>query len=228
MIRTLRTDLEPLPERMLHLPIDHRGYVVPWFVEWVPDQDGIPFPEFRAVSPHKIRYAVIKKLCWVCGKPLGAHKAFVVGPMCGVNRIAAEPPSHLECARWSARNCPFLSKPQMVRRTDETFEAMQEEPPGIMIERNPGVVLLWICKGYQVIGDGRGGKLCSLGDPESVEWYFQGRAATRAEVEESVRTGLPALTAFLPQDEDRRGVELALLDAGAAQLAKLYPAEAGA
>jgi hypothetical protein len=35
--------------------------------------------------------------------------SFVVGPMCGINRNSAEPPSHKECAQWSARNCPFLS-----------------------------------------------------------------------------------------------------------------------
>jgi hypothetical protein len=32
-----------------------------------------------------------------------------------------------------------------------------------------------------------------LGEPERVDWYAHGRAATRAEVDESIATGLPAL-----------------------------------
>ena len=31
---TYRPELEPLPDRMKRLPV-HRGYPVPWFVEWV-------------------------------------------------------------------------------------------------------------------------------------------------------------------------------------------------
>ena len=39
-------DLPPLPRRFLGLPIDDRGYPVPWFVHWV---DGKP--DFRLVRP---------------------------------------------------------------------------------------------------------------------------------------------------------------------------------
>src|SRR5258708_35755545 len=105
---------EPLPSRMLSLPIDDRGYVVPWFVDWI---DGKP--EFRAMDGKKFVRAVREKLCWVCGERLGRYMTFVAGPMCGINRTSSEPPSHLECARWSARNWPFLSNPEMIRRIDE-------------------------------------------------------------------------------------------------------------
>ena len=59
-----------------------------------------------------------EKRCWVCGDPLGVHLTFPIGPMCALNRTISEPPSHHECASWSARNCPFLSRPHMVRRED--------------------------------------------------------------------------------------------------------------
>jgi hypothetical protein len=103
----IRPELEALPSRMKTLPVDERGYPVPWFVDWV---DGKP--EFRAMDGNKWESAVRYRLCWVCGGTLGVNKSFVAGPMCGINRTSAEPPCHLECATWSARNCPFLKNPQ--------------------------------------------------------------------------------------------------------------------
>src|SRR6516164_3611940 len=105
----LHDGLEPLPDKLKHLPIDERGYPVPWFVDWV---DGKP--EFRAMDGRKFRDAIKKRLCWVCGDRLGINLAFLAGPMCGINRTSAEPPSHYICAAWSARNCPFLNNPHAV------------------------------------------------------------------------------------------------------------------
>jgi hypothetical protein len=184
----LRPELEALPPRLRHLPVDDRGYPVPWFVAWVEGK-----PEFRAMDPDKWRLAVRHHLCWVCGEALGVHLSFLIGPMCGVNRTTSEPPSHRGCAQWSARNCPFLSRPHMVRREDELTQACEGNVAGEMIRRNPGVSLLWNCLGYRLIPDGRGRPLIRIGAPESVEWWSAGRHATRAEVEESVSSGLPAL-----------------------------------
>lgn len=188
-----RPELEPLPRHMQHLPVDpQRGYVVPWFVDWI---DGKP--EFRAMNRQKYFRAIRERLCWVCGEKIGSHYAFVVGPMCGINRISSEPPSHIDCARWSARNCPFLSNPSMVRREDGLLDnnKLREASPGICIARNPGVALVWITREYEVISDGRGGVLIQMGKPTGVEWYCRGRAATREEVEESIDNGIGALEA---------------------------------
>src|SRR5262245_54991717 len=111
----LRPDLPPLPSRIAGLPIDpERGYPVPWFVAW---HDGKP--EFRTADGRKFRQAIRDRLCWVCGQPLGRHLVFVIGPMCTVNRVTVEPPCHLDCAEFSVRACPFLSKPQMTRREND-------------------------------------------------------------------------------------------------------------
>ena len=196
----LRPELEPLPDRMKDLPVDHRGYVVPWFVEWIDGPDGKKVPEFRATSGTKMAIAHRNGLCWVCGKKVGSYKCFVIGPMCGINRISSEPPSHHECAQWSVRNCPFLSRPHMVRREDEDSKQWMGNSSGVMITRNPGVTLLWITRSYRIVSDGKGGALFEVGDPERVEWYSQGRPATREEVEESVRTGLPLLLEIASQE----------------------------
>lgn len=184
----MRPSLGLLPRRMAKLPIDERGFVVPWFVDYV---DGKP--EFRAMNPEKWKRAVRERLCWVCGEKLGKYMTFVLGPMCGINRVSSEPPSHLECAEWSAKNCPFLSNPEQVRRQDEIVNAASKMAGGIGILRNPGVAMLWTCKDYNLYPDGKGGVLINMGEPEHVLWFREGRPATRAEVMESVETGFPAL-----------------------------------
>jgi hypothetical protein len=186
--------LEPMPPRIARLPLDERGYPVPWFVAWTDEGK----PEFRAMDLEKFVRAIKEKRCWVCGDVMGVHVVFVAGPMCGINRTSSEPPCHLECARWSARNCPFLSNPNMVRREDEVINnaSLREQAAGCAIARNPGVAMLWITRSFEIFKDHKGGYLLTMGEPTSVEWYAKGRAATRAEVMESIATGLPSLEAI--------------------------------
>lgn len=190
--RPMRSDLPPLPNLMSNLPVDKRGYPVPWFVKWI---DGEP--EFRAMDPIKYWQAVRKRLCWVCGNPLWREIVFTIGPMCAVNRISSEPPSHRECAKYSAMGCPFLSKPQMVRREGGLPEA-PANVGGVMIARNPGVTLLWYTYRYEHIetpkrGPSDAGFLFHIGRAFKVEWYCRGRLASRAEVIEAMESGLPTL-----------------------------------
>lgn len=228
----LRGELEPRPDRLIKLPL-YRGYPVPWFVAWqdaagVICQAGAPgaVPEFRCMDGAKWKLAVERRRCWVCGEPLGVWLTFVIGPMCGINRVTAEPPCHHECAVWSARNCPFLSKPHMVRRENDLPEA-QKPQPGFAIMRNPGVTLLWTTRGYHLFGDGKGGKLIRIDSADRVEWYAEGRLATRAAVAHSVATGLPALMELAEaQDRDEPGAgAVAELTRLAKAFEAMYPAE---
>ena len=34
-----RSDIPPLPPRIAKLPVDERGYPVPWFVQWLGPKD---------------------------------------------------------------------------------------------------------------------------------------------------------------------------------------------
>lgn len=184
-----RSGLQEVPSRLTSLPIDDRGYPVPWFVAW---EDGKP--EFRAMDPTKFIRAIRDKLCWVCGEKLGVRFTFVAGPMCGINRTSSEPPSHPDCALWSAINCPFLSNPNMVRREDERINnaALRDNAAGMAITRNPGVAMLWKTREYEVFRADNG-YLIQMGEPESVEWYAVKGIATRTQVMESIDSGLPNL-----------------------------------
>jgi hypothetical protein len=121
------------------------------------------------------------------------------------NRCISEPPSHLDCAIYSARVCPFLANPRMRRNArdlyapDGTLRDGLNEAAGIGLKRNPGAVCVWVTKEFRVVREGNG-VLFRLGDPEQVLWFAEGRPATRDEVLHSIETGLPILADLARQE----------------------------
>jgi hypothetical protein len=205
------------PKRIARLAHDKHGRPVPWFVAWIDGQ-----PDFRVVAPGKIQDAVNLGQCWVCGGILGGWKAFVIGPMCAINRVSAEPPSHRDCAIYSATHCPFLTKPQMRRRESGVPEEAHS-PAGTMIPRNPGVALVWVTRSFEPLRTPDGGVLFTVGDPVDVMWFAEGRKATRAEVEASIDSGLP----ILRTEADKEGpAAVADLEAMHREALTLLPREA--
>lgn len=186
-----------MPPKIAALPVDpERGYPIPFFVDYV---DGKP--EFRIADGRKWMRCIKERLCWVCGQKLGRNIAFVIGPMCSINRVSADPGMHFACAEWSAQACPFLTKPQLVRRENGLTESYTDKTDVGMIDRNPGVSLLWVTREFNII-KGAGNKyLFALGRPESVSWWREGRSATRTEIEESMRTELPLLEKSCDMEE---------------------------
>lgn len=171
------------------LPEDKHGRKIPWFV--AVDEDGVP--DHRIARAEAIREATTQGLCWLCGIPRGKEAAFVIGPMCTVNRVAPEPPSHFECARYAADACPFLSTPNM-RRRDSDLPEDRLPPSGYAIARNPGVIAVWYARDWEIFrAPGGSGVLFDIGDPRRVYWRTRGRAATQAEVLASFATGLPTI-----------------------------------
>lgn len=175
-----------MPARFLRLPIDDRGYPVPKFVKWVDSK-----PDFRAADTEFWTTAIRHKLCWLCGEKLGRYLAFVIGPMCAINRTTSEPPSHLDCARFAVKACPFLTQPHRIRNAHD-LPPERIPAPGAPIDRNPGVALIWIAEDYQIF-NATGGPLIAIGEPVATEWYAHGRKATRAEIMASIESGLPLL-----------------------------------
>jgi hypothetical protein len=168
-------------------------------------------PDHRVVEPRAMKVCVQQFRCWICGGPLGRFRSFLVGPMCAINRISGEPPSHLECARYAARACPFLTRPHAKRRDAGMPDTPLTKPAGMHLERNPGVALVWTTRTYKPFkaarpGGGADGVLFDMGPAESMEWFAEGRAATLEEVEQSIRTGLPSLIEVAQNDADEAGV----------------------
>src|SRR3954454_7942113 len=139
--RIIRSDI--MPRSVARLKRDKRGYPVPWFVAWF---DGEP--DFRVMDDVKLHRIARgqDRSCWVCGERLSRLSAYVIGPMCAVNRVSSEPTSHVECAEYAAQACPFLSNPRRTRQEGE-HRPMPDgvtEPAGKAILRNPGVALVWV------------------------------------------------------------------------------------
>lgn len=210
-----------MPDRVRRLPRNRHGYPIPWFVAELEDGSR----DFRIADQRKHLDALRFKLCWVCGGNLGRYAAFVIGPMCAVNRISAEPPSHLDCAVYSAKVCPFLATPQMKRREGGKPDGLVEAA-GVTITRNPGVALVWTTRQYRIFRPemGAAGYLCDIGEPTSLQWFAEGRAANRAEVIASMESGLPALRDACQQDDDP-ALSLTVLEGDYARALKLVPDE---
>lgn len=191
-----------VPPRIAALPVDPRGYPVPYFVGEI---DGKL--DFRVIDPAKLIACVKFARCWICGQRLGAHRTFVVGPMCAVSGVSAEPPSHRDCAEFAARVCPFLVMPRAVRR-EATLPANLPELPGHLIDRNPGVSLLWTTKSVRPFRVGEG-LLFRMGEAKEILAYREGRHATNAELRASFESGIAIMRATA-ETEGRHAV--AMLD----------------
>lgn len=191
------------PPRIKKLPLNDVGYRVPWFVAWI---DGKP--DFRIIRPQGTQLAHRDGLCWICGETMGSYKTFMIGPMCAINRVSAEPPMHKECAIYSAKACPFMTRPNMRRRPVDGEVLGTIDAPGTTIDRNPGVTLAWTTKSYkafriprEMVQQGmQPGMLFEIGNPTDLMWFSEGRTATREEILTSIETGYPLLLEAAEQD----------------------------
>jgi hypothetical protein len=205
----------PMPDRFKKLPISDKGFPTPYFVG---ELDGKP--DFRVIHPDRFADCYNKRLCWLCGEKLGQYLAFVIGPMCSINRISSEPPSHRECAEYAVRACPFLSKPR-ARRNEEGLPALEDMSAGNPIAHNPEAALIWITKSYKPIR-AHNGVLFEIGDPVETLWFKEGRKATRAEIDAAIAKGFPLLW----REASAEGPEaLEVLGRYMARAQKLLPAE---
>ena len=197
-----------MPQRIAALPQDRRGYPVPRFVCWF---DGVP--DFRVVDTPFLYRAIKHKLCWVCGQPLGRMLVFPIGPMCVINRVTAEPPSHFDCAEYAVRVCPFLAIPN-THRTPSKHPHV--EAAGMMIERNPGVIALYTVRHYELFDGaalgGNSGVLFRLPEPREVRWYREGHMALPDEVIASIRDGMPNLISAAKRDRQPGEAMQALME----------------
>jgi len=183
-----------IPDRLRGLPLDERGYPVPYFVAWI---DGKP--DHRIVDPAKFRVCVRKGRCWICGRNLGKFATFTIGPMCVVNKISGEPPAHQECAKFAVQACPFLTLPRAVRRDAKLPHQVTVHPD--MLVHNPGAMILWTTDEWdEVLGAPGDAPVVSFGEPSRVSFWCQGRTATRGELLDAMAKGLPELQRMAEAD----------------------------
>jgi hypothetical protein len=203
----LRNDLPPLPERIMKLPVDpKRGYPVPFFVQWLKEENGKLIacpagegePDFRITDPEALVTCLWDNVCWTCGEKLGLFRAYLLGPQAALQRMSHEPPSHVECAKFAVKSCPFMVNPEMKRREDETTRSILTDEHSII--ENPGITVLWVVKepdGATVTKQINEPTLFHLGNPVEVTWWKEGREATSKETTVAIETAVGRLIAGL-------------------------------
>jgi hypothetical protein len=94
-----------IPPRMKHRPVDAHGYPIP-FVQLI-GPDGLP--DFRVIDMALLQRCLARRLCGLCGEPMGRNIFFVGGPLCVPNGLFCDPPMHKDCAEFALRTCPHLA-----------------------------------------------------------------------------------------------------------------------
>lgn len=168
-----RPELADMPDRLRGRPIDHRGFPVPWFVT---NKTDAGLWDFVRINEARKNEALRKRVCWVSGERLGRAVAFVVGPMCIINRVASDPPIIPEIAEWSARICPFLSRP-LAKRPD--WDGDQRATPGVLVPDNPGLCAVWVTRDYEMSTRDYG--VIHFWEPQRVTWWRKGEDVTHSQ-----------------------------------------------
>lgn len=140
----------PMSKTIERLPRDARGFPVPAFVHkpagW---RSGEPL-DMRVLDVAHYEEMARKRLCGVCGLTLYSKVWFIGGPMCLLNRIFGDNGLHRDCAEFSLRVCPFLSRStaHYGERPGDTERFLQD--PNLVKQRPPYMVLL-STDGYGVL-----------------------------------------------------------------------------
>ena len=99
----------PIPERMRHLPVDHRGYPVPVIV--ITGKDGKPA---FAVNDIDMQNRMLDEdRCSICGGKLFRGRWLVGGCLSAFacKGMFADAPLHEECVHYALQVCPYLAAP---------------------------------------------------------------------------------------------------------------------
>lgn len=104
-----------IPPFLSHLKVDHRGYPVPFFVQWI---DGRP--DFRLLDVGKWKICMDNRLCSICGLKLPKDfHYFIAGPQGLKNKTSTDTPMHHDCAMFSIEACPHLYYGKADRRSGD-------------------------------------------------------------------------------------------------------------
>lgn len=104
------------PTRIAKLPLDNRGFPIPWNVQR--DIDGNPM--FTVNDQVKHVLALTGDLCPLCGEANQQIRWFVGGPMSAFDPNGAyfDLPGHKSCIEYALQVCPYLTAKNYTHRID--------------------------------------------------------------------------------------------------------------
>lgn len=194
---TTKTEVT-VPHRLKNRP-RYGGYIVPYFVAWFKDghlcneRTKGAKPHFPATDQRRLVSCRQQNRCWICGSPLGTHKAFVFGPASALARASYEPPSHRDCARYAMQVCPYLTNPNAKHAVDKGYELPEDTTllPDVS-PHHPGVTLIYVTRQYGVEQrDPSRGVVVFLPDaPTQCEFWTEGRRASYKEACDAIQRAI--------------------------------------
>ncbi len=176
----IRSFSVPLPDRIRALPVDPRGYPVPFFVKCVNGSY-----DFRVMDVEAGLRALRVGLCWICGQKLGRFVAFVGGPKSELTCGFADLPSHLDCATFAAQTCPFMVLPAARMRTADLPEEASLLPA--QTAENPGITAVVATRKWHYNAEAGH---CVVDHKEKVLWFTRGRPASDEEIYVAKKTAM--------------------------------------
>ena len=166
-----------VPRHVQHLHCDLLGRPIPFYMRWIDDHT----PDLDFIDAGKLTHCVTCGLCWICGEtiPKSQQVGFTVTSTNALQRIATEPPQHVDCAEWAARVWPMA--------------VTRSLPPFLKLQRYSGLLCVWITHHYHrpiKLPDGL--YRFDLGAPRRVIWVANGRELSRDEGQESMKQQIAA------------------------------------
>lgn len=125
----------PIPLCMRHLPLDPRGYPIPYVV--LRDANG--GAHFTVNDDRLTERCRRLDLCPICGDKLFRGRWFVGGPASAFDPNGAylDTGMHDECAHYALRACPYLAAPKYSRRLEGATlkgKELPSEVPNVFID----------------------------------------------------------------------------------------------
>ncbi len=140
----------PIPLRMRHLDLDHRGFPIFYIAQRDPSNGRAMF----AVNDFiKQRECAERDLCEICGTKLFRGRWFIGGPLSAFHPQGAynDAPMHDECAHYSLNVCPWLSAPNYARAVGVQqaaklpFGTFVEDPTQTELQARPTLFVAVMC-----------------------------------------------------------------------------------
>lgn len=138
-----------IPAALAARPLDlRRRLPVPYVSEH--DHDGQSTVDFTAINTHRAAECGQRRLCSLCGTPLGYRVGFLGGPASARNRLYTDPPGHPDCLRAAVALCPHIAIGRARRATTRRLDPGTFTPPGFDDVR-PDEWILGISRSYRML-----------------------------------------------------------------------------
>lgn len=131
---------QALPEGLAKRPVDPKRKLPIPVMNMRPsdldDWDSEKVADFTAIWAPTVIECGKKRLCGICGEPLGYWIAFLGGPKSAANRAYVDPPFHPSpCAVAALTLCPHIAIPHHKRAPDHRLAAETSVPAGFDASR---------------------------------------------------------------------------------------------